>query len=266
MPFPDIDPVLFAIGPFAIRWYSLAYLAGVFFVLFWIKKSNKKDPFLSEKAYDDLLGWIILSIILGGRAGYVLFYNLPFFLNNPLEIIKFWHGGMSFHGGLIGSILGMMLFAKKYKVDFLKLTDSIAIAAPIGLFFGRIANFINMELYGRVTDSKFGIIFPNAGPLPRHPSQLYEAFLEGLLLFILLLTLNHFTKLSKLKGIFSGLFLIFYGSFRIMIENFREPDEQIGFLFAEFTMGQLLSIPLIIFGLIIIIFRLKKEKIKKISC
>lgn len=251
----EIDPVAFSFGPIAIRWYSLAYIAGILFTLFWIKKTNQKDNFMSQKAYDDWLVWAVFSIMLGGRLGYVFFYNSSYFLTNPLEIFAFWQGGMSFHGGLLGSIFGMWIFAKKYKVNFLQLTDTLSIAAPVGLFFGRLANFANMELYGRISGSDFGIIFPNAGDLPRHPSQLYEAALEGILLFLILFTINHFTQIRKRHGSLSGLFLIFYGSFRILIENFREPDEQIGFLFDIVTMGQLLSLPLILLGAILLLLK-----------
>ena len=254
---PVFDPAAISLGPLEIRWYSLAYIAGILFTLFWLKKSNKESKFLSDEAYDNWMIWAVFSILLGGRVGYVLFYNFSFFLSNPLEIFAFWHGGMSFHGGLIGTIIGMWLFAKKYKIDFLRLTDVLAIAAPVGLFFGRIANFINLELYGRVTDSKFGMVFPNAGPLPRHPSQLYEAFLEGIILFAILFSLNKFTKINQKSGILSGLLLVFYGLFRIIIENFREPDEQIGYIISanflpQITMGQILSLPIIIFGFLVI--------------
>lgn len=250
---PEFDPIAISIGPLAIRWYSLAYIAGILFTLFWIKKSNKKNNFLTKKAYDDWLTWAIISIILGGRFGYVLFYNTSYFLHNPLEIFAFWHGGMSFHGGLLGAIFGMWLFAKKYKINFLQLTDCLAVAAPVGLFCGRLANFVNLELYGRVTGSNFGVIFPNAGDLPRHPSQLYEAFLEGILLFTILFYLQFFTKIEKTYGKLSGVFLVFYGSSRILIENFREPDEQLGFFFEKITMGQLLSLPLILLGIFLIL-------------
>ncbi len=249
---PAIDPVAIAFGPIAIRWYSLTYIIGILFTLFWLKKTNDKQKFLSEKAYDDWLMWAVFSIMLGGRFGYVFFYNPQYFLSHPLEILAFWNGGMSFHGGLLGSILGMWIFAKKYKINFLQLTDTLAIAAPVGLFFGRLANFVNMELYGRVSGSNFGVVFPGAGDLPRHPSQLYEAALEGILIFIILFSLNRFTKINQKLGTLSGLFLIFYGSFRILIENFREPDAQLGFLFYEITMGQLLSLPIILLGLFVI--------------
>ena len=255
---PNFDPVIFSIGPLAIRWYSVAYILGIVFTFLMLKSSNKKLPIMSAKALDDWITWAVLGIVIGGRLGYVLFYNLGFYLENPVQILAIWQGGMSFHGGLLGSIIAMFLFAKKYKIDFLKLTDILAVAAPIGLFFGRIANFINMELYGRVTTSKFGVIFPNAGDLPRHPSQLYEAFLEGILSFIILFSLANFTKVQNKKGFLSGLFLILYASSRIFIEQFREPDEQIGFIFDYITMGQILSIPLIILGLIMI-FLLKPK-------
>ncbi len=250
---PNIDPVLIQLGPLAIRWYSLAYIAGILCAMFFLKKQNQQHKIMPPEAYENWLVWAILSIILGGRVGYVLFYNFEYFLTDPLEIFAVWHGGMSFHGGLCGVILGMWLFARKYKINFLQLMDSVAIIAPVGLFFGRIANFINMELYGRITGSSFGVIFPNAGEQPRHPSQLYEAALEGILLFIILFGLSKFTQIQKRRGSLSGLFLIGYGISRMIIENFREPDEQIGFLFAQITMGQILSLPLILLGLFLIV-------------
>lgn len=256
---PYINPNIIEIGPIAIRWYSLAYIFGILFAWFLLKYFNKKKPIMNDKAWDDWLFWAIVGIVLGGRLGYVLFYNPEFYLENPLQILAIWQGGMSFHGGLLGSIFAMYLFAKKYQINFLELMDNISVAAPIGLFFGRIANFINMELYGRVTNSDFGVIFPNAGDFPRHPSQLYEAFLEGLFLFIILFCLAKFTKIKETKiGFLSGLFLIGYGSARIFVEQFREPDEQLGFLFANMTMGQILSLPFIILGILTIIKSYKK--------
>ncbi|MFT7087366.1 MAG: phosphatidylglycerol:prolipoprotein diacylglycerol transferase [Rickettsiales bacterium] len=255
----NIDPNIISIGPIAIRWYSLAYIAGILFAWFLIKSVNKKKPIMSKEAWDDWLFWAVIGIILGGRLGYVLFYNFGFYFQHPWQILAVWQGGMSFHGGLIGAIAAMFLFAKKYKINFLELTDILAIAAPIGLFFGRVANFVNMELYGRVTNSNFGVIFPNAGNLPRHPSQLYEAALEGLLLFLILFCLSKFTKIKEIKGFLSGLFLIGYGSARIFAEQFRQPDEQIGFLFSHLSMGQILSVPLIIFGLVVAFVALKKN-------
>ena len=245
----NIDPNLISIGPISVRWYSLAYILGILFSWFLLKFFNKKKPIMNKEAWDDWLYWAVLGIVLGGRIGYVLFYNFSFYFHHPLQILAVWHGGMSFHGGLLGSIIAMFMFCKKYKINFLELTDILAIAAPIGLFFGRIANFINMELYGRITGSDFGFIFPNAGSLPRHPSQLYEAFLEGLLLFVILFCLAKFTKIKERNGMLSGLFLVFYGLARIFVEQFREPDEQIGFLIYRATMGQILSLPFTILGI-----------------
>ncbi len=260
---PEIDPVALAIGPIAIRWYSLAYIFGIIFTMLWLKKSNQKEKFMSQEAYDDWLMWIVFSILLGGRLGYVLFYGSNYFLNHPLEIFAIWNGGMSFHGGLFGVIFGMWLFCKKYNIYFFKLMDVLAVAAPVGLFCGRIANFINLELYGRITGSNFGFIFPNAGELPRHPSQLYEAFFEGIILFAILFYFYNYTKLKNKIGVISGLFLSLYGLFRILLENFREPDQHLGFLFAKLTMGQVLSLPLIFSGLIIIYYSSKKEQAVK---
>jgi phosphatidylglycerol:prolipoprotein diacylglycerol transferase len=250
---PEFDPVAFSLGPLDIRWYSLAYIAGIIFALFWIKKCNQEKSFLSEKAYDEWLTWAILSIIIGGRLGYVFFYNFEYFAKNPLEILAIWQGGMSFHGGLLGSIIGMWLFCKKYRVNYLQLTDCLAVAAPVGLFFGRLANFINLELYGRATGSDYGVIFPNAGNLPRHPSQLYEAALEGVLMFAILFTLKN--RLKNSPGKLSGIFLICYGCFRVIVENFREPDQQIGFFFDKITLGQLLSLPLFLCGIYLLFFK-----------
>ena len=250
---PNINPVALAIGPIAIRWYSLAYICGILFAMIFLKKQNERYKIMSEEAYDNWLMWAVFSVILGGRVGYVLFYNFSFFLTDPLEIFAVWHGGMSFHGGLAGVIIGMYIFCRKYKIEYFRLTDVLAIAAPVGLFFGRLANFINMELYGRVTGSSFGVIFPNAGELPRHPSQLYESCLEGLLTFAILFSLSKFTQIQKRVGALSGGFLALYGISRIIVENFREPDEQLGFLFAQITMGQILSLPLIGVGLWLIL-------------
>lgn len=247
--YPNIDPVIFQIGPLAVRWYSVAYIAGIVLGCLYADYINKKPP--SEKnlkVFDDFMTWVIGGIIIGGRLGYVLFYNLSFYIENPVDIIKVWHGGMSFHGGLIGVITAIIIFCRKYKVNIWHLLDLAACVAPIGLFFGRMANFINGELYGRVTDSKWGMIFPGGGPLPRYPSQLFEALLEGLLLFTIMAILVHFTKIRQYRGALSGIFLIAYGTFRILIENFREPDEQIGFLFDFITTGQLLSLPMILIG------------------
>ena len=260
MKLPILDPIIFQIGPLAIRWYSLAYVAGIILAWLLIKYFNKQNKVFDEKKVsDDFFMYGILSIILGGRLGYIIFYGLPFYLKHPIDIFKIWEGGMSFHGGLIGVILGSYLLCKKHKINFFSFTDLLVIAIPIGLFFGRIANFINLELYGRITTSKIGIVFPNAGNTPRHPSQLYEAALEGLLLFIILFSLAKFTKIKNYKGCLSGIFLIGYGISRFTVEFFREPDIQIGYIMKYFTLGQLLTIPLIITGTILIFCSLNKK-------
>jgi phosphatidylglycerol:prolipoprotein diacylglycerol transferase len=201
----------------------------------------------------------MIGIIIGGRLGYVIFYNPDYYLNNLLEIFKLWNGGMSFHGGFIGVVFAVIYSSKISKTAILILADLIAIAAPIGIFFGRLANFINGELYGRITNHSFGMIFPNAGNSPRHPSQLYEAFFEGFLLFIIMLLFIKFTNILNKKGLITALFLSCYGSFRFMIEFFREPDANIGLLYFNFSMGQLLSLPMIIVGLYFIIFIARKK-------
>lgn len=257
---PNLDPNIFSLGPIAIRWYSLAYIAGILLCLYFIKKQNNKFFILSDEALDNWLLYAVFGILIGGRLGYVLFYNFEYYIQNPIKIFYIWNGGMSFHGGLFGSILSMYLFSKKYKIEFLALMDAISIVAPIGLFFGRIANFINMELYGRVTNSSLGVIFPNSDGLPRHPSQLYEAFLEGLVLFIIMISIYRFTKASNKRGIICGYFLLFYSIFRFIIEFFREPDMQLGEfdLIIKFTMGQILTLPTLILA-IILFFRAKNN-------
>ncbi len=256
---PNIDPVAFSFFFITVRWYSLAYIFGILFTFSWLKYCNKSQKFLSEKAIDDWMFFAILSIILGGRFGYVLFYNPSYFLKNPLEIFAFWQGGMSFPGGLFGAIFGMWLFAKKYKINFWILSDNLSVSAPFGLLLGRIANFINLELYGRPTFNNFGVIFPNSDGLPRHPSQLYEAGLEGLALLIILMFLFFKTNLKNYPKKLSGIFLAGYGFSRFFVEYFREPDAQIGFLFEFITMGQILSLPLIIFGFFLILKNSKKH-------
>ena len=252
MNFPIIDPIAFTIGPLAIRWYSLSYIFGILMGLIYIQKIIINYKSNIEKAdVNDLLNYLILGMIIGGRLGYVIFYNIDFYIQNPIEIVKVWNGGMSFHGGMIGIIISIALYSYKQNKNFLDLTDIICLVSPIGILFGRIANFINAELYGKVTNHFFGIIFPNAGNLPRHPSQLYEAFLEGVLLFIILNILFFFTNLKNITGSISSLFLIFYGVFRFIVEIFREPDSQIGYLFSYFSMGQLLSLPMIALGILL---------------
>ena len=255
MNFPTIDPIAFTIGPLAIRWYSLSYIFGILIGLIFVNKViiSYKNNITKNDIYD-LLNYLIIGIIIGGRFGYVLFYNLEFYFHNPVEIIKIWNGGMSFHGAILGIIISISWFSFKYNKSFFDLTDIICLASPIGIFFGRIANFINGELYGKITSYTLGVIFPRGGNLPRHPSQLYEAFFEGLILFIILNCLFFFTKLKSKSGVISGLFLILYGSFRFSIENFREPDAQIGLLWNFLSMGQLLSIPMIASGSVLLIY------------
>jgi phosphatidylglycerol:prolipoprotein diacylglycerol transferase len=249
IPFPAIDPVLISIGPLAIRWYSLAYIAGILIGWRYIAGLAKQKPgSIDAAALDDLIVWLILGIILGGRIGYVLFYKPGYYLANPIEAAYVWEGGMSFHGGALGVILAMVFFCRKRGIALLPLADLVACASPIGLFFGRIANFINGELFGRVSDVPWAMVFPRGGPEPRHPSQLYESFLEGFVLFFILAALWRFTGLRDRPGALSGAFLVGYGAFRLIVEFFREPDAHLGFLIAGATMGQLLSLPLIIAG------------------
>lgn len=260
--YPHIDPVAFFIGPLPVRWYALAYLAG--FILGWVyamyiagldraRRAADGRPRLATRAdIDDFLPWAVLGVILGGRIGYVLFYQFGMYLSHPLEVLKVWNGGMSFHGGALGVIAAMIAYALYRKIDLLRLTDVICAVVPVGLFFGRVANFVNGELYGRVTDSPLGMVFPGGGPEPRHPSQLYEAVLEGLVLAALLAALVHMRAVRERPGLISGLFLLGYAVSRSVVELFREPDEQIGFLMEFFTMGQLLSLPMALGGLYLI--------------
>jgi len=246
---PSIDPVILSLSIFDIRWYSLAYIASFIIGSIIIKYLNKKLlNILSNKQIDSFFIWSILGVIIGGRVGYVLFYQTSYLFVNPIYILKIWPGGMSFHGGLIGIIVSMYLFCKKNNIQFFYLADLVSIVAPIGLFFGRIANFINNELYGKITNFPFAMIYPEIDLQPRHPSQIYEAFLEGIILFIILLTYFNKTKSDPTIGKISGLFLILYATFRILIEFLREPDSHIGLIFNIASMGQILSIPLIIIG------------------
>lgn len=254
--FPPIDPVLIEIGPLAIRWYALAYLAGImggYYYIGWLNKRLSPAPLLNKKQLDDLIVWAVLGIMLGGRLGYVLFYKADYYFNHPQEILAVWQGGMSFHGGLLGVIVAFYLFARRQKASYLRLMDLVACAAPMGLFFGRIANFINGELYGRVASCSLCMVFPYGGSSPRHPSQLYEAAFEGASLFVLLLLLRLFSSLPQRVGALSGVFLMGYALARISIEQFRQPDAHLGFLLAGLTMGQLLSLPMALIGLYLLL-------------
>ena len=243
----NFDPVAFQIFSFEIRWYSLAYIFGIIFGWLYCKKKLIKDEKLLN-LFDDLLAYLIIGIILGGRLGYVIFYNLEYYLNNFYEILMIWKGGMSFHGGIIGVILTTVIFSKKYKINSYIFLDLIALVAPIGLFLGRIANFINSELYGRETDIFWSVKFVIIDNISRHPSQIYEAIFEGLILFFLL---NHFVKKDDFKnpGLISSMFLIFYSFFRFILEFFRAPDSQIGYLAYQLTLGQFISIVLFFLGI-----------------
>ncbi|MBE7638075.1 prolipoprotein diacylglyceryl transferase [Sneathiella sp. P13V-1] len=253
--YPEIDPILFSIGPFAIRWYALAYIAGL--IIGWrlmIHFAKAPGSAITPEQVDDFLVWATLGVVLGGRLGYVIFYKPSFYLANPGEIFMVWQGGMSFHGGFLGVVVAALLFAKRRNLPVFSLADLLAIVAPVGLFFGRVANFINGELYGRVTDVGWGMVFPGGGPEPRHPSQLYEAILEGALLFIVQMVLRN-TEFGKKPGVATGVFLIGYALARGFVELFRQPDAHLGFLIGGSTMGQLLSIPMILVGAYLILRR-----------
>ncbi len=267
LPFPMIDPVLVQIGPLAIRWYALAYIAGL--VLGWMLGRalvaraalwGGKSPMKPEDL-DDALFWATLGVILGGRIGYVLFYNLPFFLQNPGEIIAVWRGGMSFHGGLAGTIIALVFFARSRGIPVLSMLDVAGAVAPLGLLFGRLANFINSELWGRPTDVPWAVIFPTGGNIPRHPSQLYEAALEGLLLFIIMMLLVRLGGLRR-PGLATGIFAIGYGLARTIAEFYREPDAQLGYLIFGTTMGQWLSVPLVLIGLAFVAAALRRSPVQ----
>lgn len=249
IPFPAIDPVLVEIGPLVIRWYALAYIAGI--VLGW-RLARRLAPLrpvaATPEQIDDFVTWVTLGIILGGRLGYVLFYQPGTYLRDPLAALAVWQGGMSFHGGAAGVIIAIVLFARRHKLDMLALADRTTAVVPIGLFFGRVANFINGELWGRATDVPWAMVFPHAGPEPRHPSQLYQAGLEGVALFALLMALVWNPAARARRGFVSGAFLAGYGVARFIGEFFRQPDAHLGFLFAGATMGQLLSVPMILAG------------------
>src|SRR5262249_1338722 len=264
LPFPALNPVIVEIGPFAIRWYALAYIAGI--LLGWLyARALIRSPSawrgaapLTVADFDDFVLWVTLGIILGGRTGYVLFYNFPHFLAHPVEIPQLWKGGMSFHGGFAGCVLAVVLFARSRGIPVLSLGDLTCAVGPIGLFLGRLANFINGGVWGRQTDVRWAMVFPDGGPLPRHPSQLYEAGLEGLVLFAALAILIRAGALKK-PGLVTGAFALGYGIARCIAELFREPDPQLGFLWGGLTMGMLLSVPMIAAGLALLFFALRRR-------
>lgn len=256
---PYIDPIAISIGPLDIRWYGLMYLIGFTFA-FWManRVCDKSNGVWTRDQASDLLFAGFMGVILGGRIGYVFFYQFSAFLDNPLYLFRIWEGGMSFHGGLLGVITAIIIYAKRNQRSILSVGDFIAPLIPVGLGAGRIGNFVNSELWGRVTDSPFGIIFYNAGPLARHPSQLYEFALEGVVLFIMLFV---FIRKAKPAGSVSGLFLLGYGIFRFIIEFAREPDAHLGLLTLGMSMGQILSLPMIISGLILMVYAYKKNTV-----
>ena len=254
----NFEPVAIQIFSLEIRWYSLAYIFGILFSWIYCKKILIKDKNIS-KLFDDLISYLIIGIILGGRLGYVLFYNTKYYLSNPIEILMIWQGGMSFHGGLLGVLIVTIIFANKNNVNKYIFLDLISASAPIGIFLGRISNFINSELYGIKTDVFWSVVFSKVDNIPRHPSQIYEAILEGLVLFFIMYL---FAKKNYLKkpGLISCLFLVFYSIFRFFVEFYRVPDEQLGFIFLNLTMGQIISLIFICFGFSL--FFIKKNENK----
>lgn len=256
--FPNIDPVIFQLGPVAIRWYSLAYIVGIVLGWLYARRIVRTERLWGRPApvtvaeLDDFLLWATIGIVVGGRLGYVLFYDLPLYMQDPAAIFATWRGGMSFHGGLIGTTIAMFAFAWRRKLPVWSLIDIVSAVVPIGLFFGRIANFINSELWGRPTDVPWAVVFPNGGPLPRHPSQIYEAALEGIVLFLVLRLCTHrFLKLRAPRFV-TGVFIAGYGTARTLVEFVREPDPQLGYLFGGWlTMGMVLSLPMILLGVVL---------------
>jgi phosphatidylglycerol:prolipoprotein diacylglycerol transferase len=254
IPFPAMDPVAIAIGPLAIRWYALAYIVGLLLGMrYCLLLADRPPGLVRRNDIHDFLVWATLGVVFGGRLGYVLFYKPGYYLQHPLEALYLWHGGMSFHGGALGVTLAVWLFTRARGIPTLGFADIVAEATPIGLLFGRIANFINGELVGRATDLPWAMIFPAGGPLPRHPSQLYEAFCEGILLFLLLCAAER-GGARRHPGMMTGLFLVGYAAARMSGELFREPDAHLGYILWGTTMGQLLSVPLLVIGVVLILW------------
>ena len=253
----SIDPILVELGPVRVSWYGLMYVFGFLFSYLLVRCQIKRKNFdVSRQDVEDLYFYLILGLIIGARLGYVLFYDFRMYLSNPLEIFAIWHGGMSFHGGLIGVLLVGILFAWKRKKSFWKIADLFIVTVPIGLGLGRIGNFINGELYGRVTQVPWGMVFPKGGPLPRHPSQLYESALEGGVLFLILWLMRN---RNLPTGGLLALFLILYGVFRIFVERFREPDPQLGFILGPWTMGQMLCAGMVVAGIFLLVYLLNRR-------
>ncbi|MDA8169678.1 MAG: prolipoprotein diacylglyceryl transferase [Nitrospiraceae bacterium] len=254
IPYPHISPVIVRIGPLEIRWYGLMYLLGFVtsYILFQYQIKKKKIKSITKETVENLYFWLILALILGARLGYVLFYNLPYYIENPLKVFAVWQGGMSFHGGLIGSIIAGIIFCRKNNIDFWQLADLFVPTTPPGLAFGRLGNFINGELFGRPSNVPWAMIFPGGGDIPRHPSQLYEAFLEGIFLFTVIWVLK---DRLRTKGMVLSVFIILYGFIRFMVEFTREPDPQLGYVLGPFTMGQILSFSMMAAGFALAVWR-----------
>lgn len=259
--FPEIDPIAFSVGPLVVRWYALAYLAGFLggwkYALHLCGLNPLHRP--TRDDIDNFLPYAVLGVILGGRIGYVLFYQPALYAAHPLDALKVWEGGMSFHGGALGVILALIIFSWVNKIQLLRLSDIVCAVVPIGIFFGRLANFVNGELFGRPTDAPWGVVFPWGGEAPRHPSQIYEALLEGALLFVILLFLYKKSSERHHPGVVTGAFLAGYAGFRMFVEQFREPDAQLGFIIGHISMGQILSMPMFLLGLGVMLFALRDK-------
>jgi phosphatidylglycerol:prolipoprotein diacylglycerol transferase len=259
--FPNIDPVIFTLGPLSVHWYGLGYVAGILFAWWYAKKLVSKPrlwanntPPMKPTDLDDFVMWAALGVVLGGRIGYILFYDFARYIAHPLDVFKVWEGGMSFHGGMLGTILAMVLFARSRRINVYSMLDIVAAGVPVGLGLVRVTNFINSELWGRPTDVPWGIIFPTGGPFVRHPSQLYEAALEGVVLFAILAVLIFYGRKLKCPRFIGGTFVMLYGLSRIFVEFFREPDAQLGYLYGGWlTMGMVLSVPMVLVGLTFIL-------------
>ena len=271
LPFPAIDPVALQIGPVGIRWYALAYIAGILIGWWYVRRIVSIDRLWGRVArpsaidLDDFVLWATLGIVLGGRIGYVLFYNFDHYLAHPDEIFKLWTGGMAFHGGFMGVVVAMALFTRRRAFSLLTLFDVIAAQTPIGLFFGRLANFVNGELWGRAADVPWAMVFPHGGPMARHPSQLYEAALEGIVLFAVLGHLVFRSRILERPGVLAGLFAAGYGTARFIVEFFREPDAQLGYLAGGITMGQVLSLPMILAGVALAAWAWRRTPLAPVS-